>query len=456
MELRSRRLVPAAMAVALSGLLFPVLAAAAGYSQTAELSASNGSAADSFGYASALSSDGSTALVGAPLISLGAGEAYVYAPSGSGWTQQSTLLPNDAAGGDTFGSAVALSSNGDIALVGAPSKSTGTGAAYFFERSGSTWTQAQELSGPATNTGFGVSVSLSSDGSTALVGANLASSSAGAAYVYAFSGGTWTLQQQLTPTPASAAGDQFGDSVSLSADGDTALVGAPGYSSLEGSAYAFTRTGTTWTQHQQITEPTPVAADQFGSAVSLSGDASTALIGADGAASSAGTAYVYTTGTTWTKQAQLTASDTTSGDNFGYSAALDATGETAVVGAPGKGTYTGAAYLFARSGSTWTQSQEVTAGDAAADHRFGNSVATSNDAGIILVGADSKATASTAYVFAAPSPTPSPTPSGSGALPVPSVGAAPTTTLPGAALAAGGLALLLCGALARRRRSLLP
>ena len=127
MELRSRRLVPAAMAVALSGLLFPVLAAAAGYSQTAELSASNGSAADSFGYASALSSDGSTALVGAPLISLGAGEAYVYAPSGSGWTQQSTLLPNDAAGGDTFGSAVALSSNGDIALVGAPEQEHGHG-----------------------------------------------------------------------------------------------------------------------------------------------------------------------------------------------------------------------------------------------------------------------------------------------------------------------------------------
>ncbi len=379
----------------------------------------------------------------------------MFTPSGTTWSQQAGLVASDGAATDTFGTAVALSNNGSIALIGAPGKTATTGAAYFFSRSGSTWSQAQELPGTATS-GFGVSVSLSSDGSTALVGANLAGSSAGTAYVYAFTGGTWSLQQQLTPTVASAAGDQFGDSVSLSSDGNTALVGAQDASTGAGTAYVFTRSGTTWTQHQQLTAASPAAGDMFGSSVSLSADASTALIGADGTSTGKGTACVFANGTTWTQQAQLSAADGATGDQFGGSVSLDSNGNTAVIGAPQRSSLTGAAYVFGRSGTTWTQAQELTASDAAADHLFGKSVATSSDGATILIGEDSKSTAGAGYFFATTTASPSPSPTAAVLPAVPPTGVADGSELSGLALLGGGLAMLLIGAVAWRRRTTLP
>jgi FG-GAP repeat len=453
---RVRTLLLACGAAVLAGLVVvPPAIYASGYTQSSEVVASNGSATDTFGYAVALAGGGSTALVGAPFINGLTGEAYAFTPSGTTWSQQAGLVAGDGALTDTFGSAVALSNSGSIALIGAPGKSAATGAAYFDSRSGSTWTQAQELPGTAAS-GFGVSVSLSSDGSTALVGANLAGTSAGAAYVYEFSGGTWSLQQQLTPTVASAAGDQFGDSVSLSSDGSTALVGAPDASTAAGTAYVFTRSGTTWTQQQQINAAIPAGGDMFGSSVSLSGDATTALIGTDGAGTNKGTAYVFTHGATWTQQAQISAADGATGDQFGASVSLDGNGNTAVVGAPQRSSLSGAAYIFSRSGTTWTQAQELTAGDAAADHLFGKSVATSTDGNTILIGEDSKSTAGAAYFFVAPTASPSPSPTASVLPAVPPTGAAGGSELPGVALVGGGLALLLFGAVAWRRRSTLP
>ena len=457
----SRRLVPAFAAAVLAALTAPLLASAAGYSQTAEFAASNGATTDSFGYASALAGDGLTAVVGAPFLNSAAGEAYVFTPSGTTWAQQSTLLGGDTASTDLFGSAAAISSDGTLALIGAPGKSSGTGAVYFFTRTGTTWTQLKELTGSAAATGFGVSVALSSDGSTALVGANLAGSSAGTAYVYARSGSTWNLQQQLAPTTASVAGDQFGESVSLSGDGSTALVGAPGTFpfTVPGTAYAFTRTGTTWTQHQKLGETSPANGDSFGYSVSVSRDGSTAIVGADGVSTGAGAAYVYTTGLTWTQQAKLAPADPASGDQFGEAVTVAGDGNTAVVGAPQKSTFTGAAYVFGRSGSTWTQAQKLTASDANVDRMFGRSVSASMDGSTLLIGNDSKATAGAAYVFALPvPPSPaSPTPTGAVMPAMPDAGAGPgTAALPASALIGGGLAVLLLGALAWRRRSTVP
>jgi len=215
---------------------------------------------------------------------------------------------------------------------------------------------------------LGYSVSLSGD--TALVGAAYdgvgANSGQGSAYVFIRSGSTWTQQSQLTAGDG-AAQEMFGSSVALS--GDTALVGAVwdtvGANFQQGSAYVFTRSGSTWTQQAKLTAGDGEAEDEFGWSVALSGD--TALVGAygDDVGSNAdqGSAYVFTrSGATWTQQAQLTAGDGAVVDWFGAYVALY--GDTALVGAylddVGANVNQGSAYVFTRSGSVWAQQAKLT------------------------------------------------------------------------------------------------
>ena len=188
--------------------------------------------------------------------------------------------------------------------------------------------------------------------------------------------------------------------MALSGDGSTALVGAPHKNSLSGAAYVFLRSGTSWSQQAELTASDGAPGDQF-SAVALSGDGSTALVGAPFKNSSTGAAYVFVrSGTTWSQQAELTASDAAAGDLFGYSVGLTGDGSTALAGARGKNSGTGAAYVFLRSGTTWSQQQELTASDAAAGDFFGFSVALSGDGSTALVGAQFKNSgAGAAYVF---------------------------------------------------------
>jgi len=238
---------------------------------------------------------------------------------------------------------------------------------------------------------FGVSVALSGD--TALVGAYGddvgANSNQGSAYVFTRSGTTWTQQGKLTASDG-AADDLFGYSVALS--GDTALVGAVlddvGVNIDQGSAYVFTRSGTTWTQQGKLTASDGTDEDRFGYSVALSGD--TALVGAwrddVGANYDQGSAYVFTrSGTTWTPQGKLTASDGEAGDIFGNSVALS--GDTALVGAEydhvGANSDQGSVYVFTRSGTTWTQQGKLTASDGAAGDYFGISVALSGDTALV-------------------------------------------------------------------------
>ena len=356
--------------------------------EMAKITASDAAANDHFGWSVSLSADGSTALVGAAGKSSYTGAAYIFTRSGSTWTQQSKITASDAATNDQFGRSVSLSADGSTALVGAPNKSS-TGAAYVFTRSGSTWTQQAKItaSDAAANDVSGWSVSLSADGSTALVGAFNKSSQAGAAYIFTRSGSTWTQQAKITASDA-ATGDYFGYSVSLSADGSTALVGAYQKSSDTGAAYIFTRSGSTWTQQAKLTASDTAVSDYFGWSVSLSADGSTALVGAAYKSSYTGAAYIFTrSGSTWTQQSKITASDAAADDLFGWSVSLSADGSTALVGAHNKSSGTGATYIFTRSGSTWTQQAKITASDAATGDYFGVSVSLSADGSTALVGA---------------------------------------------------------------------
>ena len=213
---------------------------------------------------------------------------------------------------------------------------------------------------------------------------------------------TWSEQQKLTASDA-APNDDFGTSVALS--GDTAVVGAPfddDAGSASGSAYVFVRSGTRWSQQQKLTASDAAPNDDFGLAVAVSGD--TAVVGAigdDDAGRVSGAAYVFVrSGTRWSQQQKLTASDAASNDLFGISVAVS--GDTAVVGARGDddagGVNSGAAYVFVRSGTRWSEQQKLTASDAAAGIRFGNSVAVSGDTAVVGAFEDDSA-----YVFVRPS-----------------------------------------------------
>ena len=372
-------------------------------SEQAKLTASDAAANDFFGWSVSLSSDGNTAIVGAYYKNFYTGAAYIFTRSGTTWTQQAKLTASDAATSDYFGYSTSLSSDGNTAIVGAHAKKSSTGAAYIFTRSGTTWSQQAKLtaSDAATSDFFGVSVSISSDGNTAIVGAHAKNSYTGAAYIFTRSGTTWT--QQAKPTASDAAtSDYFGTSTSLSSDGNTAIVGAHAKNSNTGAVYIFTRSGTTWTQQAKLTASDGATNDYFGWSVSLSSDGNTAIVGAYGKNSNTGAAYIFTrSGSTWSQQAKLTASDGAGGDNFGTSTSLSSDGNTAIVGANGKNSATGAAYIFTRSGTTWSQQAKLTASDGAGGDYFGQSVSLSSDGNTSIVGAHGKNSGTgAAYIYA--------------------------------------------------------
>ncbi len=224
----------------------------------------------------------------------------------------------------------------------------------------------------AASDNFGVSVSLSDDGKTALIGAYYATVGAnayqGAAYVFANSGGTWGEQQKLTSSDG-AADDGFGGAVSLSGDGNTALIGAEGAGlKIQGAAYVFVNSGVTWTQQQKLTASDGAANNYFGWAVSLSGDGNTALIGTNEPKTAQGAAYEFVrNGVAWNEQQKLTASDGAANDVFGISASLSSDGDTILIGSynakvDGHASQ-GAAYVFATvSAITYSISGTVTSG----------------------------------------------------------------------------------------------
>jgi hypothetical protein len=356
--------------------------------QQARLTASDGVAGDQFGFSVALSGD--VAVVGAPFKNTQTGAAYVFVRRGTGWHQQARLIASGAAGGDWFGSSVALS--GSTALIGAPQKNNSSGAAYVFVSRGTGWYQQARLTAgdAAAIENFGSSVAL--NGSTALVGAPQRHSSSGAAYVFVHSGTAWHQQARLTAGDA-AANDELGTSVALS--GNTAVVGAPGKNIASGAAYVFVRRGTGW--HQQARLIASDAAEEDNVGLSVAASADTAVAGAPGKNGSSGAGYVFVrSGTTWYQKTRLTAGHTAAGNEFGTSVALS--GISALVGAPGKSSSTGAVYVLVHGGMRWSQQAAPTAGDATTADRFGFSMAVGG-AGA-LVGAPGKDSASgAAYMF---------------------------------------------------------
>jgi FG-GAP repeat protein len=446
------------------------------------------------GNAVAVSGDGNTIAVGAQHESSGArgvngnqkdesaynaGAVYVFTRSADGWMQQAYVKASNAGNGDHFGNAVALSADGNTMAVGAVWESGAAmgvngnqddnslpqaGAVYVFTRRGSTWSQQAYVK--ASNTGrkgaaddidgdqFGFSVALSGDGNTLAVGATSedsgasgingnqaddSASSAGAVYVFARAGTTWTQQAYVKSdaTPMATAGDQFGYSVSLNADGNTLAVGVydEGGSARtvngpidamrngSGAVYVFNRSGGNWSRQAYIKTWNSEGGDSWGVSVALSDDGNTLATGSldedclcpgvftdasmgssdQKSDTSAGAVAVFArAGTAWTQQAYMKSSNIGRSDWFGVRLALSGDGNSLAVGAQNEDSAAqgingrqnddsadeaGAVYLFTRTGTTWAQQAYIKGSNTEAFDEFGGSVALNRDGRLLAVGA---------------------------------------------------------------------
>jgi len=349
-----------------------------------KLLASDGAVGDSFGYSVSVSGD--YTVVGANGDDSYTGSAYIFAHNDadcSDWDEAAKLTASDGAAYDRFGFSVSVS--GAYAIVGAFRDDDNSGSGYIFYYDGSSWSQQAKLvaSDGAADDYFGISVSMSGD--YAIVGAcgdddNGADS--GSAYIFKRSGTSWSEQAKLVGSDG-AAGDAFGYSVSVS--GDYAIVGAyrdDDKGSDSGSAHIFKRDGSSWSQQAKLTASDGAASDCFGGSVSISGGY--AIVGAfydDDNGSNSGSAYIFFyNGTSWSQQGKLLAADGAADDYFGNSVSVS--GDYAIVGAYGdddNGSYSGSAYIFERSGTSWSEQAKWVSSDGAASDYFGYSVSISGD-----------------------------------------------------------------------------
>lgn len=359
-----------------------------------------------------------------------AGAVYIFRRSNHVWRQEAYLKASNSGFEDQFGNSVSL--HGDRLAVGAyveDNSASGvnppgqldnslqnSGAVYVFRRTGAEWVQEAYFKSPRPDTSdhFGVNVAISAD--TLVVGADLEDSDhglglednsvqdSGAAYVYRDTAGTWAFEAYLKASNADE-DDLFGFALALS--GDTLVVGAyredsngqgvdgpqdENSSESSGAAYVFQRKGTSWAQEAYLKASNTDGGDNFGHRVSISGD--TIVVGANAESSSAagvngdesvndsagaGAAYVFQrAGGQWQQEAYLKASQTSNGDQFGHSVAID--DDRIAVGAIGADLgkpQSGAVYLFERSEGTWSPAGEVTAFTPGAGFELGFSVAVS-------------------------------------------------------------------------------
>lgn len=321
--------------------------------------------------------------------------------------------PNDGQANDIFGGSVDIS--GNYAIVGAYQASNTVsqqGCAYIFYRNNGVWTQQAKLvaSDPAFDDSFGGSVSISGD--YAVVGAFLDDINSGppffinyenrgSAYVFVRNGSTWTQQAKITSTIGAS---NLGFGISVAIDGDYIAAGA--YAEGDGVVYVFQRSGTSWLFQQKLTVINSVANEAFGVSVDIKG--AYLIAGANweqiNTNNQQGAAYIFNrVGTNWTQQARLFYSGGNASDQFGSSVAIS--DNYAVVGAYLFDQNTilnrGIVHVYTRNGSTWGNASILNAGDLEADDQFGKSVSIADD--YIVVGswkdANSFPDEGSAYLF---------------------------------------------------------
>ncbi len=311
------------------------------------------------------------------------GEVYCYAPISNSWSQVAHILPSTLAGANNnFGSSVGIGGGALYAVVGAPGYSSNAGLAYIFKRNTQTnlWSQVTALT-PGFNNGakFGSSVAMNTQGNIAVIGAPYAditdlfgtTAGAGDAGVYVLNGSTWTFEFSLHQYDASIrhTNDFYGYSVGI--DGSVAVVGCRSGDSPTHTDCGYINiwernAALQWTANGEVFAPDEATSDYFGTSVAISG--AIVVVGAPGAShlgmADAGCAYVYRKiNGSWVYQTILHATDASLGANFGEQVSIY--GDNIVIGTNSS---TQKAYLFRRtSGDQWVQDARYNNPGAAGD-----------------------------------------------------------------------------------------
>lgn len=406
----------AARAVLGAFLLVHAMAARAQFTQQgAKLVGSGAAAGTEQGFSGSLSADGNTAIVGGEGDNADAGAAWVFTRSGGVWTQQGAKLVGSGAVGNAWqGASVSLSADGNTAIVGGWDDNSGAGAAWIWTRSGGVWTQQGSKlvgSGAVGNAEQGQSVSLSADGNTAIVGGSQDNTDAGAAWVFTRSGGVWTQQGAKLVGSGGVGGTWQGFSVSLSADGNTAIVGGYRDNGFAGAVWVWTRSGGVWTQQgTKLVGTGAVGNAHQGESVALSADGNTAIVGGQADSANAGAVWIWTrSGGVWTQQgAKLVGSGAAGTAQQGFSVSLSADGNTAIVGGNTDNGGAGASWIWTRSGGVWTQQGSKLVGTGAVGAATqGSAVSLSSDGSTAIVGGvQDNGYVGASWVFTASTPAP--------------------------------------------------
>ena len=333
------------------------------------IKAGDRAASDYFGSSVSMNSDGTKVIVGATHEDsysgsyTDAGSAYIFTYDGSSWDTGAKIMSSDSQANDFFGTSVAISGDGTKVIVGAWYKSSQVGAAYIFAYNGTSWSQEQkiEASDKQVSDYFGMNVSMSGDGTKVLVGAHGEDagglSDAGAAYIFAYSSGSWSQEAKLVASDAQAV-DYFGKSVSINSDGTKVVVGADSEDTgagNAGAAYIFAYSSGSWSQEDKLMASDAQANDHFGIDVSMSSDGTKVIVGApdeDTSANLAGAAYIFaynSSSSSWSQEDKIQSSAINTEDYFGYGVSMNSNGTKVLVGAWRADTGAsdaGAAYIF--------------------------------------------------------------------------------------------------------------
>ncbi len=342
------------------------------------------------GVSVSISADGNTAIVGGDHEGNDTGAAWIYTRSAGIWTQQGNKLVGKGSVGTYVyqGAAVSISADGNTAVVGGYGDSNNTGAVWIFVRNNGRWIQQGNklvvtgASGPAY---IGGSVSVSADGNTIITGGPGDNSREGAAWVFTRSAGIWTQQGNKLLGTRATGNASLGQSVSISADGSTIIVGGNGDSNGVGAAWVFTRSAGIWTQQGNKLVGTGAIGNYIyqGTSVSISADGNTAISGGTGDNTNKGAVWVFTRSAGIWKQEgnKLIDQKSTGVEYLGYSLSISADGNTAIIGG----------WMYTRIAGTWTQQGTILINSGTFQSVFisadGNTAIVGNDLDSNLMGA---------------------------------------------------------------------
>lgn len=331
-----------------------------------------------------------------------AGSALAAArPSaGSGTTSPSMAkIPANTSDEGSFGISVDVTADGSTAIVGAQQHNYDRGGAYIFQRSDGAWHETANLTLPALGyqASYGNAVAINATGTLAMVSEVGWQQLTGMVFIFAKTATGWQPIGQLV-APDRGTYNHFGDSISLDKAGNRVVIGALGAGGFTGRAYVFSRASSgQWSLTAELAPPASQGQTNFGTSVSMDATGSVVLIGGNVYGDGTGAAYVFgDTNGSWQQQAMLMAGEPQAGADFGTSVAIDGAGTAAVVGSVYEDNYAGAAYIFQDGSSGWARTARLTQPGTG---QFGDAVAISPAGTSAVVGAEATQVTGEAYAY---------------------------------------------------------